>query len=90
MADITCSRCGQTRAQMSFQPFQNELGKRVYQEICAVCWADWLKLQQQLINHYGLNVREAKAKEVLFKQMEQVLFTPAPASHLPQADGAPA
>jgi Fe-S cluster biosynthesis and repair protein YggX len=39
-----------------------------------VCWAEWLKTQQQLINHYGLNLREAKSKEFLFRNMEQFLF----------------
>jgi Fe-S cluster biosynthesis and repair protein YggX len=59
---------------MAFQPFPNELGKRVYEEICAVCWSEWLKTQQQLINHYGLNLRDAQAKEFLFRNMAQFLF----------------
>jgi Fe-S cluster biosynthesis and repair protein YggX len=64
------------RDQMAFRPFQNDLGRRVFEQICGVCWAEWTKTQQQLINHYGLNVRDAQAKEFLFKQMEQFLFTP--------------
>lgn len=74
MSDISCSRCGQTREQMSFQPFQNDLGRRLYAEICATCWAEWLKAQQQMINHYGLDVRDPKAKALLLKSMEQFLF----------------
>lgn len=62
---------------MPFRPFQNDLGLRVYEQICGVCWADWLKTQQQLINHYSLQLREPQAKEFLFKQMEAFLFTPA-------------
>jgi Fe-S cluster biosynthesis and repair protein YggX len=31
-------------------------------------------MQQQLINHYGLNLRDPKAKEFLFRNMEQFLF----------------
>jgi Fe-S cluster biosynthesis and repair protein YggX len=50
----------------------------VFREICAVCWAEWLKLQQQLINHYALNLRDPKAREFLVQQMEQFLFTSAP------------
>ena len=34
--------------------------------------------QQQLINHYGLNLREPKAKEFLFQNMEQFLFARPP------------
>lgn len=74
MPNITCVRCGQTRDQMAFRPFQNDLGLKAFTEICAVCWAEWLKTQQQLINHYALNVREPKAKEYLFQQMEQFLW----------------
>jgi Fe-S cluster biosynthesis and repair protein YggX len=59
---------------MAFQPFQNELGRRAFEQICGVCWGDWIKTQQQLINHYGLNLREPQAKDFLFRNMEQHLF----------------
>lgn len=75
MAQVSCTRCGERREGMAFQPFQNALGKRAFDEICGVCWGEWLKLQQQLINHYALNLRDPQAKEFLFKQMEQFLFT---------------
>lgn len=78
MATITCSRCHQTRESQAFPPFPNDLGARVYGEICAVCWAEWLKYQQQLINHYALNLREPKSRQYLLEQMEQFLFTSAP------------
>jgi len=80
MPNIQCSRCHQTREGQAFAPFPNELGKRVFQEICGVCWAEWLKYQQQLINHYALNLREPKARQYLLEQMEQFLFTSAPQS----------
>lgn len=76
MAILHCVRCGQEREGMAFQPFANELGRRAFAEICGVCWAEWLKTQQQLINHYGLNLRDLQAKEFLFKQMETFLFAP--------------
>ncbi len=59
---------------MAFQPFPTELGRRVYAHICGVCWADWLRTQQQLINHYALNLRDPQAKEFLFANMDQFLF----------------
>ena len=74
MPTITCARCAQTREQQSFRPFQNEIGLRVFEQICAPCWGEWLKTQQQLINHYSLNVRDAESKAFLFKQMEGFLF----------------
>ncbi len=35
---------------------------------------EWLRTQQQLINHYGLNLRDAQAKQFLFSNMDQFLF----------------
>ena len=74
MSTLTCTRCGQERDQLPYRPFQNDIGLRVFERICNVCWQEWLKTQQQLINHYGLNVREPKAKEFLFANMEKFLF----------------
>ncbi|HLB54260.1 MAG TPA: oxidative damage protection protein [Gemmatimonadales bacterium] len=78
MASISCVRCGQARDQQAFPPFPNPVGQRVFREICAVCWAEWLKFQQQLINHYGLNLRDPSAKEFLLQQMDEFLFTSTP------------
>jgi len=77
MATITCVRCKLERDQQAFPPFPNPTGQRLFQEICAVCWGEWLKLQQQLINHYALNLREAEARAFLLQQMDQFL-TSAP------------
>ena len=80
MAIIHCTRCAQDRDQVPFRPFPNELGQRVLEQICNVCWSEWLKLQQQLINHYALNLRDPAAKEFLYHQLEEFLFTNAPRS----------
>lgn len=79
MANVHCSRCGETREGMAFQPFQNDIGRRAFEQICGVCWGEWLKFQQQLINHYGLNLREPQAKDFLYRNMEQFLFGQAAA-----------
>ena len=75
MPDIQCARCGKQDAQLPFAPLNNDLGKRVHAEICQTCWAEWLKYQTMLINHYGLNVRDADAKKLLMANMEKFLFS---------------
>jgi len=61
---------------MAFRPFQNDLGLRLYETICGTCWAEWLKYQQQLINHYGLDLRNPESKKFLVEQLETFLFKP--------------
>ena len=68
----------QIRERMAFKPFPNDLGQKVYDTICAVCWADWVKHQQALINHYGLQLQDPKARKFLYESLEQFLFTSAP------------
>ena len=74
MPDVTCSRCGQTRAGLDRQPFPGPIGARAQNEICAECWGQWLKQQTMLINHYGLNLMDPQAHTFLVKNMEAFLF----------------
>ncbi len=71
---IECRRCGAGATPLAKPPFRTELGERILAEICADCWKDWLQHQTLLINHYGLDPREAKAREFLYEQIEQVLL----------------
>jgi Fe-S cluster biosynthesis and repair protein YggX len=74
MADVTCSRCGQTRAGFERPPFPGAIGARIIAEICQTCWADWVKQQTMLINHYGLQVMDPQARAFLTKNMQAFLF----------------
>ena len=74
MPVIKCARCGNENEQLSKPPLRNELGTRVYETICATCWAQWLKYQTALINHHGLDVRDQPAKDFLMSNMEAFLF----------------
>jgi Fe-S cluster biosynthesis and repair protein YggX len=74
MSEITCSRCAQTREAFARPPFPGAVGARVVREICQDCWAQWLRQQTMLINHYGLNVMDPQARAFLTKNLEAFLF----------------
>ncbi|HET9066109.1 MAG TPA: oxidative damage protection protein [Gemmatimonadales bacterium] len=74
MATLTCTRCGKVGERQAFKPFPNELGTRIHDSICRMCWAEWLQTQQQLINHYGLVPHQPQAKALLLKNLEQFCF----------------
>lgn len=71
---IYCRRCGENAPRLPRPPFRNPLGERIAAEVCANCWKDWLQHQTLLINHYGLDPREPKARAFLYEQIEQVLL----------------
>lgn len=74
MSDITCSRCGQMKAAFDRPPFPGAIGQRIVDNICQDCWAQWLRQQTMLINHYGLNVMDPQARSFLKGNMEAFLF----------------
>lgn len=74
MTTIECRRCKAPKPALERAPFRNELGERILAEICQDCWGEWLQHQTLLINHYGLDPREAKARAFLYDQVEKVLL----------------
>ncbi len=76
MPDVTCSRCGQTRAGFERPPVgvAGAAGERLVKEVCQQCWADWLKQQTMLINHYGLNLMDPQARAFLSKNRDAFFY----------------
>lgn len=73
--EFRCTRCGEPdREQLAFPPFPDALGERLVAEICTVCWDEWKSRQMLLINHYGLKVRDPKAREFLVSNLRAFLF----------------
>lgn len=70
-----CVRCGKDdREPLARAPFPDDLGARLAAEICSECWEEWKRRQMLLINHYGLNVRDARAREFLLTNLRSFLF----------------
>ena len=74
MSEIVCARCKSKREGFNRPPFPGALGARVLEGICPQCWGDWLKQQTMLINHYGLDVMDPKARQFLTRNMDAFLF----------------
>lgn len=74
MSTITCARCAKDKDAFDRAPFPGAIGARILEGTCRDCWADWLKQQTMLINHYGLNVMDPQARQFLTRNMEAFLF----------------
>lgn len=75
MNDFDCLRCDRDDPRpLANAPFADARGERIKREICADCWEEWKQRQMLLINHYGLNVRDPKAREFLYQNLEAFLF----------------
>lgn len=70
MAEITCSRCGQTKAPVRKTAFyRGEVREKLLAHACQDCWDEWVKMQIMLINEYRLNLMDPKTDEFLNKQV---------------------
>ena len=74
MSEITCVRCGLQKPAFDRPPFPGAIGQRIVEQICQDCWAQWLRQQTMLINHYGLNVMDPQARSFLKQNMQGFLF----------------
>ena len=71
---IKCKRCGHKRPPLGYAPFPNEIGQQIGAGVCQPCWAEWLQKQNQLINHYGLDLINPDAQNFLFDNMKGFFF----------------
>lgn len=70
-----CTRCEREGAgPIDRVPFPNELGQRIVKDICHDCWEEWKQRQMLLINHYGLRLNDANAREFLYTNLRSFLF----------------
>jgi len=56
-------------------PYPGELGKRIFENISAQAWQEWVRHQTMLLNEYRLSPIEPKARKFLVEEMEKFLFS---------------
>jgi Fe-S cluster biosynthesis and repair protein YggX len=69
-------------------PFDNDLGRKVYDNVSQEAWRAWGEHCKMLLNEYRLNPARREDQEVIVKQMEQYFFgegSAAPKEYVPPA-----
>ena len=73
MADVTCIRCGETRAGLDRPPYPDALGRAIADKVCAICWDECKRMQVMVINEYRLDLSDTRAQEILEKSIRDFL-----------------
>jgi Fe-S cluster biosynthesis and repair protein YggX len=71
---VQCEKLGRELPGLDKPPIPGELGQRIYEHISADAWEMWQDQSRLLINHYGLNLADPDARQILRQQMEEYLF----------------
>ncbi len=71
---VNCVKLGRRLPGLDRPPVPGELGERIYNNISLQAWEMWQEHSRLLINHYGLNLADPDARELLRQQMIEFLF----------------
>jgi len=67
---VMCRKLGKDLPALTRQPYKNELGKRLYEEVSQDAWNMWLKDSVKFINTYRLDLTSAEGQKFMFEQCE--------------------
>ncbi len=67
---VKCRKLGKELPGLSRQPYKNELGKRLYEEVSQEAWNMWLKDSVKFINTYRVDLTSAEGQKFMFEQCE--------------------
>lgn len=71
---VQCIKLGRELPGLTRVPWPGELGQRIFDQVSAEAWRQWLAHQTMLINEYRLVPIEPKAREFIVKEMEKYFF----------------
>ncbi len=73
---VECTRCGETREGLDRPPSPGALGREIQEHVCAVCWAEWERMEVMVINELRLNFMDPGSNEVLTRHMREFFSLP--------------
>ena len=71
---VLCTKLQRELPALTFRPFDNELGQRLYDEISAEAWKMWLEHSKMIVNEYRLDLTSQQAHDELLRQCENFFF----------------
>lgn len=71
---VQCVKLGRELPGLEQPPFPGELGRRIYENVSQYAYEMWKEHQTLIINHYGLNLADPQARQVLMQEMEAFFF----------------
>jgi Fe-S cluster biosynthesis and repair protein YggX len=84
---VQCSKLQQSLPGLAYKPFNDALGQRVYDNISAQAWSEWIEYSKKIVNENRLDLTLKTTHEELKKQCEAFLFegiSSLPAQYVPE------
>ncbi len=84
---VHCQMFDEELPGLEFQTYPGELGKRIFENISAKAWQDWLNHQTMLINEHRISPINPEHRSFLEAEMEKYFFgqgSEKPEGYIPQ------
>jgi len=71
---VQCVKFQKEMEGMDYQPFEDDLGKRIYDTVSKDAWKLWLEHSKMIINEYRLDLVSPEAQQTLRDQLDKFFF----------------
>ena len=71
---VNCVKLGREAEGMKWKPFNDEFGKKLFDNVSAEAWKMWLEHSKMLINEYRLDLMSPAAQKILREQCDKFFF----------------
>jgi len=71
---VNCAKLGRELPGVVYKPFENELGKRIYENISQDAWRQWIEHSKMLVNEYRIDLTSSQGQRMLLEQAEKFFF----------------
>ncbi len=70
---FACLRCGQPAGKLSEPPFKGQLGDKIFNSVCNVCWKEWIAMGTKVINEMSLVLSTQSGQDTYDQYMIEFL-----------------
>ncbi|HEY4184920.1 MAG TPA: oxidative damage protection protein [Polyangia bacterium] len=71
---VKCAKLGQELPGVIYRPFDNELGKRIYDNISQDAWRQWIEQSKMMVNEYRIDLTSPQGQRMLLDKAEEFFF----------------
>lgn len=86
---VKCVKLGKELPGLAEPPFDNELGRRIYENVSEEAWRMWVEHLKMVMNEYRLNLADREAQRMVRQYMEDYFFGSGgapPPDYVPPSD----
>lgn len=72
---VKCIKLGKVLPGLKVPPTPNEIGKKVYENVSAEAWKEFMEYFKMVINEYRLDLTSPQADVIFDQKIEEYFFT---------------